>query len=379
MEPENLTEEKPLIILPNGSDYSDNGDENEPEQEVAQERKSNPLKHGLIWYVENGFYQPMNGKVIARAIMPTDYSAFGGGALDNVIDTRFAVAWEIISLAPDIPPEAGLQVGMWFHHLSTSSNRIDKETKSSRYYSLWYQDVEGVFWPATEDDDGNLAGEEVVLQSQKIVADTYPWQAQKMPGREAWIILNGQGEDIGVRLKQATAEQIADAVNRRSAYDTSAPQAASFPQSAFEQEFNKDPKANLKRLLEALSVDQKQTVLIAEEVKGLEAAENLAEGFLAINRQKQHKPELDEAPPQPNPNGSYGVYANPANPPIARFSTQAEASAWSEKILNGVNTVIKEVGAGLDQPSLVKPRSAPPPPYEGAQWGTPPGNWSKRL
>jgi len=379
MEPENLTEEKPLIILPNGEDYKKQDDNGDDENQVAPQQRSNPLKHGLIWYVENGFYQPMNGKVIARAIMPTDYSAFGGGALDNVIDTRFAVAWEIVALAPDIPPEAGLQVGMWFHHLSTSSNRIDKETKSSRYYSLWYQDVEGVFWPATEDDDGNLVGTEVVLQPQKMVTDTYPWQAQKMPGREAWIIVNGQGEDIGVRLKQATAQQIADAVNRRSAYDSAAPQAASFPEAALVDQDVKDPKANLKRLLEGLTIDQKQTVLIAEQVKGLEAAENLAEGFVAINNQKKHKPDLDEAPPQPNPNGAFGVYANPANPPIARFNSEQEAALWSEKILAGVEVVVKRVGEGLDQPSLVKPRTAPPPPYEGAQWGTPPGNWSKRL
>ena len=374
MEPENLTEEKPLIILPNGAEYS----ADKEEHEEPKEKKSNPLKHGLLWYVENGFYQPMNGKVIARAIMPTDYSAFGGGALDNVIDTRFAVAWEIVSLAPDIPPEAGLQVGMWFHHLSTSSNRLDKETKSSRFYSLWYQDIEGVFWPAVEDDEGNLVGSEVVLQPQKMVTDTYPWHAKKMPGRDAWIIVNGQGEDIGVRLKQATAQQIADAVNRRSAYDNNAPQAASFPVSAFEGEQPQDPRQNLKNLLETLTVDQKQTVLIAEEVKGLNVAENLAEGFLAINRQKQHKPEPEEAPPQPTANGAFGVYVNPANPPIARFDSQDSASVWSEKILSGVNVVIKKVGEGLDQPGLVKPRTVPPP-YEGAQWGTPPGNWSKRL
>lgn len=384
METENLAVEEPTtLILPEAYSKSQQEDDATSDDPQPEEKKSNPLKHGLVWYIENGFYVPVNGKVIARAIMPTDFSAFGGGALDNVIDTRFAVAWEIVALAPDIPKESGLQVGMWFHHLSTSSNRIDKEAKSSRYYSLWYQDVEGVFWPAEENDDGDLEGTPVDMPEQQMVTAPYPWVAQKIAGRDAWCIIDGNQEDIGVRLKRATAEQIVDAVNRRSALSGTAPQAASFPVEAAEEPAPPTPKETLGKLLETLTVDQKQTVLIAEEVKGVEAAINLAEGFVAIGKQKEYQTPEEKHLPATNTAGEYGVYANPASPPVARFNTFQDAELWSRVVLGHVQTSVRKVGEGLDQPPVATvqktvPQPSAPVPPEGAVWGPPPG-WAKRL
>lgn len=396
------------------------GDEADDEQEFEASR----IPPGFTWLLERGLVQPTNGRVFLRAILASDFTAIGGGGVDNIVDARQnAVAWEVVAIAPDVPKESGLEVGMWVHHLSTSANRIDKANASSRWFSIWYQDVEGMAWPPEYDEDmGEWQGFPVETVGQQVnIEAPYPWRAVAVSAN-AWDIEDGEGQRIGVRLKQATAEQIADQVNRRSSFHwVSSPQVATVPAAAMvrpeveriieQQAPVQDPQAEqlaqLNRVMQALNPEQQKTVSTVYAVNGLAAAVSVAEGFQRIGQMQVAPPAAErpgfevggqrvqvKAPPAPQgpapaeaPDGAWGVFPQGYTQPIARFADQRAAERWvdHEQRTNPDARATRVEIAPVNQP----PRWGQPVPMtmeqqlawmaatktheNGVTWGSPPG------
>ncbi len=101
-------------------------------------------KQGLEPIADTGLAKPVGPRVLVKAIYAQD--AFSSIlANEAVMDIKDAVAFEIVSIGPDVPGD--LEPGMHCDHRSAAFDALDWSSKEKRWATVHYEDITVVWDP----------------------------------------------------------------------------------------------------------------------------------------------------------------------------------------------------------------------------------------